>query len=155
MPDEIAGSPQAAGAGRPKWPVSRIVLLALLAVAIGLLAMDWTRGRMPRDRAYNLLADEMPAEEDNLPKGTAAPPAKAIGKNFEIWSVEKVHDLLQRAPDKTEEQPAPNHIDTILTETYRFPGAFKSYLLVVVYNKLAHHAVNGPATMLSNVSRTD
>lgn len=157
MPDEVTELSYMPGEPKAKWPLSRIVLLALLAVAIGLLAMDWTRGRMPRDRAYNRLVAEMPAEEDDKPKGTVPPPQHAIGKDFEFWTTDKVHKILDRMPDTTDEKqkPAPNQGDATVTETYRFPGAFKNYLLLVIYDKRAHVAVGGPNTTMTSVRRTD
>jgi hypothetical protein len=155
MPDEVTEPSHVASTPKAKWPLSRIVLLALLAVAVGLLAMDWTRGRLPRDRAYDRLVAEMPAEEDDQPKGSVPPPQHAIGKDFEFWTTDKVHKLLGRTPDTTDEKPAANHIDAIMTETYRFPGAFKNYLLLVIYDKRAHVAVGGPQTTMSSVRRTD
>lgn len=151
MPDEFTEPSQTANAAKRKWPLSTMVLLALLAVVVGLFAMDWLRGRIPRDRSYDLLAAVMPPEEDGLPKGTVPPPKQAIGKDFEFWTMDKVHDLLHREPDETEEKPAANNGESFVTETYRFRGAFKSYLLLVVYNKRAHVAVDGPRTMLMSI----
>jgi len=155
MPEQMPESPQVVSAPGRKLPLSTIVLLALLAVAVGLMAMDWLHGRMPRDRAYNLLANEMGPEEDEKAKGKVAPPEHAIGKNFEFLSTERIHGLLNREPDASEEKPDPNHTDTIVTETYRYRGAFKSYLLVVVYQKRVHVAKGGPNTMVTGFQRTD
>jgi len=145
---------QLAESSKRRWPVSRIVLLVLLAVAVGLLATDWLHGRIPRNRAYELLAAELPEEEDTQAKGTAAPPKHSISKDVEFCTIEKVHELLKRSPDATDSKPNPNHIDTIVTETYRFRGAFKTYLLVVEYDKRAHVAQKGPNTIMTSVRRS-
>jgi hypothetical protein len=155
MSEQMPASPQVASASGRKLPLSTIVLLSLLAVAVGLMAVDWLHGRLPRDRAYNLLANEMGPEEDETAKGKskAPPPEHAIGKNFEFLSTERIHTLLNREPDASEEKPDPNHIDKIVTETYRYRGAFKSYLLVVVYEERAHVAKGGPRTMVTSFKR--
>ena len=44
---------------RKGWPLSRIILLSLLVVCVGLLAVDLANGRWPRQRAFNLLKNEM------------------------------------------------------------------------------------------------
>ncbi|HEX3999628.1 MAG TPA: hypothetical protein VHX65_13835 [Pirellulales bacterium] len=145
---------QVSADAKPRWPVSRVVLLALLVVAIGLLGIDWLRGRIPRNRAYDLLAAQMPSEDEGASKGPTSGPRHAISADFQFWTVEKVHELLKRLPDKTDVQASPNHIDSIVTETYRFPGAFKNYLLVVQYDKRAHVAPNGPRTTMTGVRRS-
>jgi hypothetical protein len=153
MPDDLPEPSQAVSVPERKVSISRIVLLALLAVAVGLLAVDRMRGRIPRDRAYNRLAEEMGPEENEGSKLKPAPPEHAIGKQYEFWTMEKVHGLLNREPDQSDEKPDPNHVDSIVTETYLFPGAFKSYFLLVVYEKRAHGAVGAPKTMMKDVQR--
>lgn len=152
MPDELAEPSQFASDAKPRWPLSRVILFAFLAVAVGLLASDWLRGRMPRDRAYDLLAAEMPQEDEN-PNGAAGRPQHTVSKEFEFFTMDKVHDLLKRAPDTTDEEPAANHIDKTVTETYRYPGAFRSYLLIVVYDRRAHVAAGGPNNLMTSVVR--
>ncbi len=131
----------------PSWPMSRIVLLIVLAICLALLAFDQLSGRLPQKRAYEKL-------NANLLNDAPTEGQKPIGQNIVLLSPSGVHRLLGREPDSVEsnagkaaelmfdpeaaaeKKPAGGALEKpALVESYRFRGVLHSYTLRVSYLK--------------------
>lgn len=150
--ENINGSHEPAGGTdraehRPRrFPLTWVILLVLLVAAVGMLASDIYRGRMPQNRAFELINSKLkqPAtdESDEMGGGMGGPRGgDQRGAQAKPLTIEAVHDLLGRQPDATEklngnvnaQANSDVQLDPLVVETYRFPGIFKAYEVVVTY----------------------
>ncbi len=132
---------------KPRWPASRIILLVLLVLCLGALAKEYLGGRLPWQRAHQMLDEKLlPSEESPREKGKAAPPGQA----FVDVTEDDVHKLLEREPDEpkitdpgrlgelissSEDQAASKRTPSPIkmVEIYRYPGVLRTYELRVAY----------------------
>ncbi|HEX3999629.1 MAG TPA: hypothetical protein VHX65_13840 [Pirellulales bacterium] len=112
-----------------------IVLVLLLIVAVGLLASDVFRGRLPQSRAFKQINEKLSQQSSaDSARGAAFGGGGGTSKSTPM-TAEGVHELLGRQPDASEKKSADinDEMVPILVETYRYPGIIKSYNVVVMY----------------------
>ncbi len=131
---------------KPRWPASRIILLVLLVLCLGALAKEYLGGRLPWQRAHQMLDEKLlSGEGSSADKGKAAPPGQAFVEVTE----DDVHKLLDREPDdpkitdpgrvgelisSSEDQSAKRTPSPVkMVEIYKFPGVLRVYELRVQY----------------------
>ncbi len=140
----------AAGKSRPPakgWSVSRIVLLSLLVVCVGLLAVDLVNGRWPRQRAFDLLKKEM-TERGAFDDDSMAEKGPPIGHDVKAQlTADDVHKLLGRQPDETAKATGGAAGEDGFVEIYKFRGALQNYTLQATYHKAM--AAMGGSTLVA------
>jgi len=119
-----------------RWPLSRIILLPLLAVCLVLFAVDWMNGRLPERRAYNLLLNEM-KERQAFDEDTPASDRPAISREGKPQlTADDVHKLLGRVPDeKAKALSGTGAGEDGFVEVYNYRGVFQNYPLKATYRK--------------------
>lgn len=140
-PEPAPSSPSPEPA-KAKWPLSRTILLAILAVCLAALGFDYLAGRRAQEEAYRLLRSKLPNDSRE-----AGGPVITEDKRL---VPEEVHKLLGREPDSVvndpkqaaklmQDQDAEGGRGLIadLVEVYRFPGALQYYVVRVAYLKEA------------------
>ncbi len=150
MPDQVpsgapsnpAPTPSPDVPAKAKWPLSRTILLAILAICLAALGFDYFAGRQPQHTAFDNLNAKLPSEKKANDTG-------AMITKDELLSPDDVHKILDRSPDVTEEDPtkaselmrdeetggAPVIPPPAMVELYKFPGALRTYVVRVAYLK--------------------
>jgi hypothetical protein len=122
-------------AGRPTMTMSRIILLVLLVVCLGMLGIDLVRGRMPlwsaRGRLLAAMTARSPADDEVKP----AAKGPIISGDISPLTADEVHKIVGREPSKTETQPPKLGESEQFVETYVYPGVFQHYTLKCSYYK--------------------
>lgn len=145
-PETSNDSPASTPSPKPRWPASRVILLVLLVLCLAALAKEYLGGRLPWQRAHQMLDDKLlPGEGTSAEKGKQAP----AGQGVVDFTSDDVHKLLDREPDEpkitdparvgelisssedptTKRSPSP----VKMVEIYKFPGALRIYELRVQY----------------------
>jgi hypothetical protein len=154
-----AGSqPPGPAPAKAKWPLSRTILLVILAICLAMLGFDLLHGRYAQQNAFELLKSKLP-KETNPEKVTAL-----IIKD-EPLTVEEVHKIMGRDPDISENNPkkaaimmrdvegeavgVPSQPDMV--EVYRYAGALRSYVVRVAYRK-ASDAKGAPVYFINDLN---
>lgn len=121
------------------WPLSRTILLAILAILLIMLGFDTLHGRMAKDKAYELLSSKYLPDDK----------AKARIQTAERPLADEIHKTMGRDPDRIEDNPAKAKqlmkealgdlgdysVAADKVETYRFAGALRAYVIRVAYKK--------------------
>jgi len=161
LPDDASDpymSPDGVESRKRRLPLTWMILLPLLLVAIGMLASDRFRGLMPRNAAFELINNKLMHQQSDDSGGFGA---GAGDKQSKPLTAEGVHELLGRQPDLVEVKKAnlngqsdPDvQMEPIVVETYKFPGIIKSYTVVVTYLENATDKDQPPTTALQNVRK--
>jgi hypothetical protein len=118
---------------RPTWTTSRIILIALLLVCLGMLGVDVVRGQWPLSRDRKRLVDAMAARSppDDEQKGPAKGPI--ISGDLSPLTVDEVHKIVGREPSESVTLPAKLGESKQIVETYAYPGVFQRYSLKCTY----------------------
>jgi hypothetical protein len=129
-----------------------MILVPLLAVAIGLLCSDIFLGRRPQNAAFQRINDKLTHEaaDDTEDSGGGFGGRRAGSQPL---TADAVHDLLGRQPDSSQElngnlngkDNSDVEMEPILVETYKFPGIIEIYEVVVTYLEIPA-GDNKPAT---------
>lgn len=133
MPDgdssEFAARPQ------PRRFKLWMVLVPVLVVVIALLASDIFRGRMPQEKAFELVSAELPADQTSDAQALGLGGGRQSDSKPIVVEPDAIHQLLGRKPNTTEKRQIQNDDEFVpaLVETYEFPGIIKNYNVVVVY----------------------
>ncbi len=112
-----------------------MILVPLLLVAIGALASDVFRGRMPQSKAFELVNNKLMHQQSDDSGGFGGMGGGRSSKESQPLTTEGVHDLLGRQPDLVEKKSGNinDEMEPIIVETYKYPGIIKSYSVVVTY----------------------
>jgi hypothetical protein len=144
LPPDSTGSAQPAetspAPAKKSWPISRTILLAILAILLVMLGFDYFHGRAAKDKAYDLLTSKF------FPEGKS----KAVIQRQDQVLADQIHQALGRDPDRVEDDPAKAArlmqdeddeggggfgVVADKVETYRFAGALRAYVVRVAYQK--------------------
>jgi hypothetical protein len=135
---EISAQP-----GKRRFPVTWMILLPLLAVAIGMFASDVFRGRLPQNAAFQKVNSKLvPDTSDDSDETGGGLGARRGGNQPQALTAEAVHELLGRKPDLVENRSgnltgkdeSDVQMEPVVVETYKFPGIIKTYNVVVTYS---------------------
>jgi hypothetical protein len=108
---------------RPMFPLSRIILLAVLAIMLVLFAVDML-ARWRSTAAYNKVDNLLKLEDESQPGEIQAP---------EPRTPDQIRQLVGRNPD----QPLMRVGKDEFHETYSWRGIFRSYYVYVIYQAVA------------------
>jgi hypothetical protein len=143
LPPDSAGAAQPADTPpvpvKKSWPLSRTILLAILAVLLVMLGFDYFHGRMAKDNAYELLSSKYLPDDKSKARIQAAERPQA----------DDIHKTMGRDPDSVEDNPVKAtqlmrealgelgdfSVAADKVETYRFAGALRAYVVRVAYKK--------------------
>jgi hypothetical protein len=147
--DGVAAPPD-----KRRLPLTWMILIPLLLVAVGMLASDIFRGRLPQKAAFEKVNERLTHDSsDDLDDSGGGFGGRRGGSQSKPLTAEAVHEILGRQPSLSEEKNGnltgkdnPDvEMEPILVETYKFPGIMKSYEVVVTYAEIP--AADGkPAT---------
>jgi hypothetical protein len=145
-PQSSNDAPPTQPAAKPRWPASRVILLVLLVLCLGALAKEYLGGRLPWQRAHQMLDAKLLPSQDAPPEKGKAPPA---GQGVVDITDEEVHKMLDRQPDEPKitepgrvgelisssegESPKRTPSPIKMVEIYKFPGVIRTYELRVEY----------------------
>ncbi len=129
---------------RRRNPLTWVVLLTLLVAAIGILASDVFRGRIPQSKAFEWINGKLkpPQSDDSEEFGGGIGGRRGGDRPSQpALTADAVHELLGRLPDSTEKRNgnlnghanSDVELEPLLVETYKFPGIIKAYEVVVTY----------------------
>lgn len=136
-----------------RMPVTWMILLPLLVVAIGMFASDVFRGRLPQKAAFEKVSSKLVVDTSDDSDDTGGGfGGRHAGTQQQPLTAEAVHKLLGRQPDLVEDRSGnltgkdePDvQMEPVVVETYKFPGIIKAYTVVVTYTVIPA-ADNKPA----------